>query len=78
MPFSSCEPKPKKLSPSPEECFRKAAELAPDDLSVNQSLLRFYRQQEQAARGIKVAGALKHHPGHVETLETQQQTAHGG
>jgi tetratricopeptide (TPR) repeat protein len=72
MPFAFMrEPKLKKLSPSPEECFRRAAELAPDDLGVNQSLLRYYREHEQTGKGIKAAEAvLKHHPGHVETLQT--------
>lgn len=64
-------PRLKKLSPSAEDCFRRAVDLAPDDLSSGQMLLRHYVTHAKTAKAIKTAETLlKEHPGHVATLET--------
>lgn len=70
-PFLRDHPdRPRPLSPSAPECFRRSLELAPDQLEAHEALLHYYKQEqdleaaEQAARRL-----LEHFPEHVPTLE---------
>ncbi len=62
--------KPKQLSPSAEECYRRSLELAPDQLETHQALFQFYQSQDKPGAAEKAGKKLlEHFPEHVPTLE---------
>jgi tetratricopeptide (TPR) repeat protein len=70
-PFLRDHPdRPRPLSPSAPECFRRSLELSPDQLAAHEDLLRYYKQEEQEAEAEQAARQLlEHFPDHVPTLE---------
>jgi hypothetical protein len=60
----------RQLSPPAEECFRRAAELAPDQLEPLEALFEHLRDAGYTPRAEKVGRELlQRFPGHVPTLE---------
>jgi tetratricopeptide (TPR) repeat protein len=58
------------LSPPAEECFRRAAELAPDQIEPLEAFFEHLRDAGQSARAEKAGRELlRRFPGHVPTLE---------
>jgi tetratricopeptide (TPR) repeat protein len=70
-PFLRDHPdRPRPLSPSASECFRRSLELASDQLSAHEDLLHYYQQEGQEAEAEQAARRLlEHFPDHVPTLE---------
>ncbi|HXG08163.1 MAG TPA: tetratricopeptide repeat protein [Gemmataceae bacterium] len=70
-PFLRHHPgRPRPLSPSAEQCFRKSLELAPDQLEPHEALFRHYLAARKEAKAIKAGhDLLARFPDHVPTLE---------
>jgi tetratricopeptide (TPR) repeat protein len=61
---------PEPLDPPPEECFRRALELAPNLLEAHTKRLEFLRRHDKTAEAIKAGEQLLAlFPDHVEALE---------
>lgn len=61
---------PRPLSPSAEQCFRRAAELAPDQIEPHEALFAHLYESGPPARAEKAGRQLlERFPGHVPTLE---------
>jgi tetratricopeptide (TPR) repeat protein len=64
------EPKRRRLQPSAEQCFGRAAELAPDLLEPCEALFRYHLEQEHWAKAEKAGRKLlERFPDHGPTLE---------
>jgi tetratricopeptide (TPR) repeat protein len=70
-PFLRNDPDlPRALEPSAEKCFRRAIELAPDQLDAYEQLLNYFLDREEEAKAEKAARQLlAHFPEHGATLE---------
>src|SRR5262249_14759722 len=70
-PFFDERDRLRPLAPSAEECYRKAIELAPDQLEPYEALLKHFQHRDKAGRAEQAARKLlKQFPEHVPTLET--------
>jgi tetratricopeptide (TPR) repeat protein len=70
-PFFDDRDRLRPLAPSAEECYRKAIELAPDQLEPYEALLKHFQHRDKAGRAEQAARKLlKQFPEHVPTLET--------
>jgi tetratricopeptide (TPR) repeat protein len=62
-------PGPARLTPPPDECFRRSLELAPNQRDTYEALFHYHLKHKQRAKAEKVGSQLlEHFPDHVPTL----------
>ena len=69
-PFGGPRDKPRRLEPSAEKCFRRAAELAPDWDEPAVALFELYDERGETKKSLDAGRALlQRFPDHQPTLE---------
>lgn len=69
-PFLSNVPRPERLKPDVEECYKQSLKLAPDQVETHEALFHFHRAGKRLGLATKVAGKLlERFPDHVPVLE---------